>query len=809
MRELISLPVDIHLEKVSKLILNSPYSLIKASTGSGKTTRVPPYLLKFTDKKILVLEPRKLAAKMLASRISEELNSPIGEEVGYLFKGERAISNKTRLLFITEGTLFRLIEKDPLLSDYEIVILDEFHERHKETDLAFYHLKKIMEKKQVMNQTMHVVFMSATLDSQFLKSKIPNISEYEVQIPPFPRHDYFLPNNPLVLKDTLNSKVKNILKDEIKKIRQQVKGILIFVPGKKEILELIDSIEHDSELSHLFELSPLHGDLSKDEQVHALTNSREKLKIVIATNIAESSITIPFINTVIDSGLVREFEGNVHTGFGKLVTKKIDQGSFEQRAGRSNRLSPGFVFCLYSRQDLESRSKFKTPELLRSPLFETTLSLLKFYSQIEKPYFLDSPSDYNLEMSYRNLSILGLINNERQLTQNVNSIDLSLDFRLQLIEMNIQSLTEIDYKEILFILNPFLDFESKKEFEKRLQKKILKKLSNQNLETSNILEIDEILLHGFLDLVGTISTNLKLILHNGENFSFHPSILDKARHLKKDNFVILLNTDQNELVTDFYVLEKKSLLKHQHVFHEVKTEEAISASKKKISTFTKFGLLTINEDVTYANQSDNDLNQNIKELIQNLILDFYQSHDFIRFKFYSHFFGKNSNTIQNYNTNLIAEVYQMEWMESKEISQFHKAEFLSELKNDILNHLNPEKSQDFDLLFPTSMKFSDRRQTPLLYEIHGENKYEVFVESFMQDFYGLKSSPQIAGGLISLTFKLLGPHKRALQVTKDLNSFWINSYPQMLKELSREYPRHHWPLDPKIAPPILLKRQLS
>ncbi len=803
---LISLPIDQHLQTISSMVLSSEFSLIKASTGSGKTTRIPPFLLSCTKKKILVLEPRRLAAKMQALRISSELNTKIGELVGYLFKGERSQSEKTRLLFITEGTLIRLIENDPLLGDYEIIILDEFHERHKETDLAYYYLKKIMEKRVQLKMDFHVVFMSATLDSQFLKEKIPDIREFEVIIPPFPQTIFHLPNNPLILKETLPLKVKNTLKVNLSLIKDTVTGILIFVPGKREIDDVMTSIENDSELMNLYELAPLHGELNPEDQEFALTPSLSKIKIVVSTNVAESSLTIPYINIVIDSGLEREYHGNMKTGFGKLLTKKIARASAEQRAGRSNRLRNGYVFRLYSEQDFYARANFKIPELLRSPLMESTLSLLRLHHKIEPEYFLDAPPPYHQEMSFEQLSFLGLIDSSKNLTPDGSSLDLGLDLRLSLIEKKIKSLSGRELKELLSILDPYLDFEIKKDFEIKLRTKLTKKNDLNN----NSLDVDEILLDGFLDVVGIISSNKKVILQNGENFMLHPSVEERMGRLNDGSFVVILMTNAKEEITHLYPIDIGSLLTKTHALTKVIQEELTPNGKKKIITFTKLGILTLNEKISFTEKSVDDKNELIKDLLKNLSSEFLKAEDFIRYKFFSYFYGKDGHRLHDYDPQMLIDVYFLEWAENENINEqlLLKDEFLRELKTEVLGHINKEKAVAFDLLFPIKMKFSDRRDTALHYEIHGENIYEVFVESFIQDFYGLKETPVISEGKIPLTFKLLGPHKRALQVTKDLSSFWLNSYPQMYKELSREYPRHHWPLDPRVAPPILLKRQL-
>lgn len=795
-----SLPIDAYLPKIIEMIAENPYTLIKASAGSGKTTRIPPQLLTVTNQKILILVPRKLVAKMLALRISEELGSEIGSRVGYLFRGERAYSDKTQLLFITEGTLLRLLENDPLLEAFAFVFLDEFHERHLETDLAFYHLQKVNQKRVEKNlPLLKLIFMSATLNTDLLKKNLPHINEFNLEIPPFERTVYYLPNTPSILKIPLPIKVKNALLD---KTPIETKGVLVFVAGKKEIQEVLETLKSDEKILALYELAILHGELTKDEQQFALMPpSGSKKKIVIATNIAESSLTIPYINMVIDSGLEREYQGHVTTGFGKLITKKIDRASAEQRAGRSNRTGPGVVFRLYSQIDFEQRSEFKVPAILRAPLSEPILSILKNHQILETTIFLEEPPAYHLEMGYKQLQFLNYINSDKVLHESGKKFDPLFGLRLSLVAEAFSHSKNISIKELIMALREFIPQEIKRDFENALSK--IKTLENSR---KTISELDELIAHGFLDLTGSFSHDQKFILQNGETFIVHDIVYEKLGRPKFGDLGILLAMGANEEVTAVLPIEAKTILKFDKFLNTELITTINPNGKKKITTKTKLGLLTLKESHHYEDQSNEDKKFQLKNLLDNLTRDFFSSPDFIRFNFFQKFFSLN--TIESYDPTLLIDIYLLEWSELEVVSEFHQNEFLQELKEELLQFLNADFAKNFDELFPVKMNFTDKRDTLLHYEIQGV-EYIVFVESYMQDFYGLSTGPSIADGKLMLTFKLLGPHKRALQVTKDLNSFWTKTYKEMHKELNREYPRHHWPENPMSAKPVLLKRMLS
>lgn len=791
---IIPLPIDSHLKHIVDLVAKDAWTLIQASPGAGKTTRVPVALQKAFAGKVLILEPRRLAAKMQATRIAEELGVKLGEEVGFVFKGEKAISDKTNILFVTEGTFLRFYENDPLLKVFGTIVLDEFHERHLETDTAFYFLKKTMEKRTDLK----VVIMSATLNIELLKKSINSMGEYNVQLPPFERFTHFLPNTPSVLNRDLALKVKDIIIDQcLTHLSHELRGVLVFLPGKKEIDNCYQTLIESTIITDHFELAILHGELSKEEQHFALKPSLlPKKKIVLATNIAESSITIPYVNVVIDSGLERQLQANLLTSFGELVTKKIDRASAEQRAGRSNRTSSGHVFRLYSELDFHSRPAHKEAEIFRTPLNELFFSILQAHQVIERRNFLEAPRDFQEKMTLKSLQTLGLTDEQNRLLACAKKVTGPFPLRLNLVLSQLKELNNDDFFHLQEILLPHVPLLYRRDFSLALKKKISPEAQAQNL--------DLILLTGFFDLVGQCN-NQRITLHNGETFEVLNEKKAELGLITPDHLVIIFNISPQNLVTDFYPIAKKELL---HFKERLVTEikEEVGNQKKKMISALKLGLITVDEKIEYLESNMTDKEEVVRQKLLQTIANFKSQTLYTRLQFFDHFFAQD-HKLEDYDWITFTEVFLLEFLDLKEIEQSHLDYFQAELTQDILIFLAPEKGNLFPQLFPEFLNFTDRRKTQLQYEIHGD-QYEVFVESYLQDFYGLKSSPLIAEGKIQLTFKLLGPHKRALQVTKDLGSFWKGAYREMYKELTREYPRHHWPLEPDKAPPILLKRQL-
>jgi ATP-dependent helicase HrpB len=283
--EKIILPIDSHIPEILKAVKNYSTIIVKASPGSGKTTRLPWALSNEIKRKIVVLEPRRLAAKLAAKRIAEENGLNLGQEIGYHFRFEKNFQEDSKVIFYTEGTFLKKFLNDPFLKDIDLVILDEFHERHLETDLALALLRDLQQKKELK-----IILMSATIETE-LQEQFQDCNSIEIEANQYPVEVKYLPNQPRIISMPLELKVK-------KALEETTGDTLVFLPGMREMLKTQEILNHSRQVLLL------HADLSKDEQEKALLPSSDR-KIILSTNIAESSITIPGITTVIDSGIQR------------------------------------------------------------------------------------------------------------------------------------------------------------------------------------------------------------------------------------------------------------------------------------------------------------------------------------------------------------------------------------------------------------------------------------------------------------------------------------------------------------------------
>lgn len=361
------LPIDSYLSGILKILESGRNLVLCAEPGAGKTTRVPRSLLDaglLQHGELWVLEPRRLAARLAAMRVADELGEDIGQRVGYAVRFEQRVSKATRIRFVTEGLLLRRIQDDPLLKGISVVILDEFHERHLHTDLALALLRRL---QKTARPDLRIVVMSATLDAQpvcaFLDAESLHClgRSHPLEIRYAARPD----DRPL------NQRVKEALGQLMS---ERAEGhALVFLPGAREIREC-ERVLAGLESALGFRLFTLHGSLGLEAQKAAVAPTWER-KIILSTNVAESSVTIDGVSIVVDSGLARQSQHSTWSGLSSLRTGRISQARCIQRAGRAARQGPGLCLRLFTENEFRMRADFDEPEISRSDLSEALLAL--------------------------------------------------------------------------------------------------------------------------------------------------------------------------------------------------------------------------------------------------------------------------------------------------------------------------------------------------------------------------------------------------------------------------------------------------
>lgn len=791
MKPLYPLPIDAlkkqvldQFDKVSNIVL-------KASPGSGKTTRLPLFLLPVVQKKIYILEPRRLAAKLAAIQVARELGEKIGESVGYVFRYESVYSEKTRIFFLTEGTFLKIFSQNKNLLDVDLVILDEFHERHLSTDASLSFLTKLQKETR---PDLKLMVMSATIDTAPLEDYLKSFGTtamLELSAARFPLEQNFLPNTTSIIQASLAKKVLNCFLEIIEK---NIEGdILVFLPGMKEIKECFNLLSPQCEHYDINCLI-LHGDLDSKEQDLVLV-PHKKRKCILSTNIAESSVTIPGIRIVVDSGLQRESSYNFFSGLPELKITKISKAQAIQRAGRANREGAGACFRLYAELDFEQRPYFHRPEIEKSDLSELYLLCLSlFHFPLEDLKWLQAPPANALSSAHDLLYALNAISPSQDITTiGSKLLQYPLHPRLARILVEAQASTQPTYRAVLNALADFLDEKNRERFYKLL-------FYNQFKADAKELSLEEIFLKGFPDRVAKSRGDkyFDVIMANGETLKISSTIAHDfdSRH---DLWIVMDLDNKGEVIhcmpieeAWLYDLEPFPLKDETKYIWDEKKHAVVETSQ------TLIGKIVLSEEKRLPKKSNEAIKAILRNEARSCIKEFQHSQELERLLTVNRLLSNNE---VNHLENIVLNEFFQDHLsfgedEKKELSFY----FFDALKK----YIDPENVYSLETDFPLFVQLTDKRKIP----IHYDRSKDPWIESYIQDFYGLTKTPVLAKGKLLLTLQLLGPHKRAIQVTQDLASFWSKTYPGMLKELSREYPRHYWPDNPASAKPILLKRQV-
>lgn len=367
-----------------------PRLVLEAPTGSGKSTQVPQMLLdgglSGLHQEVVVLQPRRIAARMLARRVASERGSRCGEEVGYTVRFESQVSGRTRIRYVTEGILLREILQSPTLPGIAAIVFDEFHERHFHGDIS---LARALRIQRESRPDLHLLVMSATLDGEKIANFLGGCPRLTTEGRTFPVEIRHEPQKDRV-KGELWDHIARVYGDFRQNHPDPVGDTLVFLPGAYEIRKTIEALRH-SKATRDVEILPLHGELNPREQ-DAAVNPGQRPKIVVATNVAETSLTIDGVTLVIDSGLARLADFDARRGINTLTIQKISRASADQRAGRAGRTASGTCIRLWSESDHATRPGQTTPEIHRMDLSEALLTLaasgiedLEGFEWFEKP----------------------------------------------------------------------------------------------------------------------------------------------------------------------------------------------------------------------------------------------------------------------------------------------------------------------------------------------------------------------------------------------------------------------------------------
>lgn len=790
-----NLPVLEYLPQIIEAISNSSLTIIEAAPGTGKSTLIPLELLKHTTGKILLLEPRRVAAKSLAQFLAKQLGEPVGQTVGYRMRADSRVSTATKLEVITEGLLSRMLVDNPELPGVTHILFDEFHERSLQTDesLAF-----SLNAQKLFRGDLKLIIMSATLDPAKLVNLFPDAPWVSVPGISYPVETLYL-GKPDRLEDGIIRGINRALKS--------VEGdILVFLPGRGEIQRVKASFNALMEPSSLpLGESPEIVTLTSEtdsQEVARLFEKSSAPRIILSTSVAETSITLPYVVAVIDSGLSRFSIYNPSTGLSQLVTRKSSKAVVDQRRGRAGRVREGVCFRLWKEGEVLLSSL--EPEILREDITSFVLRSLGFgASSLSELVLLDYPLEANWQAALDILIGLKAINDRNIVTPHGNKI-LKIGAHPRLAHMLLEG-KERGYSESAAYACAILEspFPSGKTLEEAVRKL---RSSNSVLNTqaeryhrmiggdsdSVAPEFWHLLLSAYPERLGRKTDRGTYILSSGGEFKLEGQVQDQ-----RNEFICAGKVQRHKTLGKIDLYEPVSIgqLKKSLQLEKVNTVE-FDGEKIRASSEDRIGGLIINQTSYSASKIEK------KEAIRRWFIA-----------------DGLEKLIESSNAKEL--IARFRWGLLQDSSLTLKSGFeIEDLKDTLDDWFFPfaEGQTDFsklDLKFAllSRLSFQDKKtleekipeflvlETGTKARIDYRENGSAYVAIVLQELFGRSSSPTVCG--VPLTIELLSPRRLPIQVTGDLRSFWSTVYPELKGQLKRDYPRHFWPDDPLSASPVL------
>lgn len=837
-----SFPIDGILPELKRAVLNNPAVVLHAPPGAGKTTRVPLALLDVlpSDKgRIVMLEPRRIAAVSAARWMAHTRGEEVGETVGYSIRFDSRTSGATRVEVVTEGILTRRIQSEPELPGVAMIIFDEFHERSLLGDLA---LALCLDVLRGLREDLKLLIMSATMECGPIASLLGGAPIITATGKIFPVEERYLPDKYKLFPERVAGAIHAAL-------RETAGDILVFLPGSGEIRAcdeaLLPALEHRAEK---ITVHPLHGDLPFEEQERAILPSGTR-KIVLATNIAETSLTIEGVRVVIDSGLTRRLRYDPSTGMNRLVTLSASKASAEQRKGRAGRLGPGICYRLYSSRYFHSMLPFSTPEILVSDLSSLALELsvwgVKDPAELS---WLDIPPASSWEPAVRLLKDLGGVDQTGSVSAagmfmarlplhprlarmvlragELGCPRLGTDLASLLSERDIlrrgssggrgdrmTGAREPDITERLYCLRSWRS--GKKETctadpwalravdrtSKQLMRLIQETVKVPEKETSGPDVISRLLLSAFPDRIAgrRDEGEGRFLLAQGRGVRLPP-----ASGLSQSPFIVAVTVDAGEKaegivhiaapLTEELIRQEcaRSIVAARRIEWDKKEGRIVAAVEERLGALLLSAKPFIPPDEEAApllceviRSSPSGLLAFIKEVRQ-----FQGRVGLMRRTFPD----EDWPDLSDEHLTLTPE----EWLLPFS-SGVRSAQDLADL--DILPLLKAQLSWEqkrlLDARAPASIVVPSSSRVSLDYAAGDVPILSVK----LQEMFGLADTPAIAEGRVKVLLYLLSPARRPVQITQDLKGFWNSGYQQVKKELKGRYPKHPWPDDPWNAAP--------
>ncbi|WP_035277668.1 ATP-dependent helicase HrpB [Desulforegula conservatrix] len=833
-----SFPVDEAVPHLKKALSEKGVAILKAPPGSGKTTVVPLRLMNepwLAGKKIWVLEPRRIAARLAALRMAEMTGTRVGGLAGYHVRMERKAGPETVIEVLTEGILTRRIQSDPMIEETGLVIFDEFHERSIHADLG---LALCLEIREVFRNDLKILVMSATMDTEKISALMGNAPVINASGKMFPVEVIY--EKPASRPKAMNERIENRVASRIFRAADEKEGdILVFLPGTGEIRKTADILSK-SPISEIAEIHQLHGNLSLKDQENAIRpNPSGRRKIVLSTSIAETSLTIEGVRTVIDCGLSRVPRFNPSTGMTSLETVPVSVSSAEQRRGRAGRLAPGRCYRMWPENTNHMLPEFSLPEIKTSDLCPFALEIAMWGASSPSDLrLLDQPQEGAFNQSVNLLKMLGALDKHGLVTdlgREMSKLGVHPRLAAMLIYGKNNGLA-LTASRIAALIGErdILVSGSEPDEDIRTRLEILEKISKGDkdsrkradflrcqrvLETASYLE-KQIKCHAGYD---SEKTGLLLSVAYPERIakkrtrgsfltrSAGGAFLTETSHLADSEYLVIANLAMNannnasRRNAKIFLATKIDRQDIEKLFgRDIKSEIKTEWNEKTLSVESRKNVsldaLVLEEKIEKRPQQEDVLNAMISGIRKGWPEIFPWTEKAKNLQARAAFLRSRAGfdhlhdiSFQTLEKNLD------DWLKPY-LSGITRADDLKKL--------------DVEAIFMTILGWENSRllesEAPEKYKTPSGSNLSIDYSAFdgtmtdghpvlkvkLQEMFGIKATPCIGSKKIPLTLHLLSPASRPIQITMDLENFWKSGYLEVKKELKGRYPRHFWPDDP-------------
>jgi ATP-dependent helicase HrpB len=835
-KRLSPLPVDEILDQVIDGIRSASNLVLRAPTGAGKTTRVAPALLDRTTPKngaVILLQPRRMAARAVATRIAKERNVRLGGEIGYRVRFDSRVSRDTRLTVMTEGVFLRLLQDNPFLDGIGTVVFDEFHERSLDADLALALTAKVQTEART---DLQICVMSATLDAAPIAAYLGNCPTVESRGRLFPVDLVHRPpktEGVFAYESVLAAVVSEALAGDSG-------DVLVFLPGLREIRRARQILASALSSQPDVEIAELYGDLTPERQDAVLSPSRQRgRRVILATNVAETSLTISGITAVVDSGLAKVLRFDSSVGLDRLELKRISRASAEQRRGRAGRTSPGRCFRLWSLHDDRSLREHDEAEIQRVDLARAVLQLRAWGETSPKSFpWFETPAASALDAADELLHRLGAIDPQGVTERGRAMLALPLPPRIaclavvgarlghpRAIARAAAVLSEkVPRHETLRSSHrgPSSAIESDltaridalfggsggrgsgnlsrvaERIEKLLNEETIAKRSNDNA-----VSFDEALgravLAGWPDRVGRRREpgSSRAVMTGGKGLQ----VSDDSEVKNAELFVCLeidggrRGTHAEALVRAASAVDRQWLAP---ALLETRTDHDFDSVKQGVLATRRLLYLDLAlEEKAVAVDSDaaaaalaTAASTNIEAAFDLQDPAFQTLRCRIGFTL-EHLDGAAELGLFQLNNDYLRERLDELCFGKRSFAELRR----TSLSDVLLASLPSRARRELERQAPQAVLLPSGRQAKLEYREDGPP----VLAAKIQELFGMAVAPRVSGGKVPVVVHLLAPNGRPAQMTNDLESFWRSGYHEVRKELRRRYPKHDWPDDPTTA----------